>query len=442
LDYADQAVFLLLRATGSESVAQLVWIYERPVDVARLERFHGNLGFGLLGRCIQPSRVPFGRHRWVAATGPWSPLAISEKSRPRDELGDWLDERAQLSVDPEVGPGWHLGAASFSDGSTAVTLVASHCLVDGMGLVQTAIDAIDSAPRDLNLPSPGQRTKWRGIRADLRETVRSLPDMGKAIAAGARLAIGRRHQESTPKAAKPTIGGPASRADVFAPAIVVFVDAVEWDTRAESLDGNNHSLVAGFAAKLAENFGRTRRSDGAVTLIIPVSDRADNETRANAVTLGHASLDPGPVTTSLAEARSVIRDALKSVREVPDESLQMLPLVPFVPKFVVARGADVMFGFATDLPVSASNLGDVDSRALRADGTEAELFFGRGVDSRVPMSVLEQRRGFLTVVCMRAAGKVALSIVAYQPGAENSKSRLRQLARRTLDEFDLIGTIA
>ncbi len=35
------------------------------------------------------------------------------------------------------------------------------------------------------------------------------------------------------------------------------------------------SLVAGFAGKLAQNLGRTRDSDGAVTLMIPVSERDD-----------------------------------------------------------------------------------------------------------------------------------------------------------------------
>ena len=65
LDYADQGLFLALRATGQESVAQIVWIYTHPVDVERLKRFYANLGYGLLGRRVEPSPVLFGRHRWV-----------------------------------------------------------------------------------------------------------------------------------------------------------------------------------------------------------------------------------------------------------------------------------------------------------------------------------------------------------------------------------------
>lgn len=64
-----------------------------------------------------------------------------------------------------------------------------------------------------------------------------------------------------------------------------------------------------------------------------------------------------------------------------------------------------MFGFAAELPVSASNLGDIDPTVLRADGTEAEGFVIRGVDGRVSRAVLEKRRGFLTVICARAGGR-------------------------------------
>ncbi|CNK78347.1 Uncharacterised protein [Mycobacterium tuberculosis] len=36
---------------------------------------------------------------------------------------------------------------------------------------------------------------------------------------------------------------------------------------------------------------------------------------------------------------------------------------------------------------------------------------------------------------------MSISVVAYQPGGENSKSALRELAARTLAEFGLTGVI-
>ena len=38
-------------------------------------------------------------------------------------------------------------------------------------------------------------------------------------------------------------------------------------------------------------------------------------------------------------------------------------------------------------------------------------------------------------------GKIFITVDAYQPGAENTKPALRELAARTLAEFDLTGEI-
>jgi len=439
LDYADQGLFLALRATGQESVAQLVWLYTHPVDVAQLRRFHTNLGYGLLGRRIEPSPLPFGRHRWVWSPGPSAPFHFAESPRPRSEFTDWVDECSQVAVDPERGPGWQLAAARFDDGSTAVSLVASHCLVDGMGLIETVIDAVRNQPRDMGLPGAGSRSKARAIAADLRQTIRSVPEALRALVVATRLAIQNRPKGSQKKSVSVVPGGGSE--EVFAPAVVAFVDVDSWDARAVELGGNSHSLVAGFAARLALNMGRVHAEDGTVKLIIPVNERAAGDTRANAVTLGYASLDPTGVTSSLAEARGVIRTALTALRTGPEEAFEALPLTPFVPKRAVVGGADAMFGFAAELPVSASNLGDIDPTALRADGTEAEWFLIRGVDGRVPREVLERRRGFLTVLCSRAAGKVTLPVIAYRPSGLNSKDALQDVVSRTLGEFGLTATI-
>jgi len=59
----------------------------------------------------------------------------------------------------------------------------------------------------------------------------------------------------------------------------------------------------------------------------------------------------------------------------------------------------------------------------------------------VPRDVLEKRRGFLTVLCSRAAGKVALPVIAYRPGGLNSRDALHEVVSRTLGEFSLTATI-
>jgi hypothetical protein len=441
LSYLDQALFLGLRATGQAAVMQCVWIYEHAVDLDGLRRFHRNFGYGIAGRRIEPSPLPFGRHRWVSSLGPPADIDIDETPRPREELSDWADERVQLPIDPEHGPGWHLGVQRFTDGATAVSLVGSHCLGDGSGALLTVYNAVTGNLLDFGYEPPGSRTTMRGIASDLRQVVRDAPEIGRTLRAAAKVAF-RRRGELTPKRSTdpaPVFGADAER-HVVVPAVSAWVDVDHWDARAEALNGNNHSLLAGFAAKLGQKMGRHRDEDGAVPLIIPINDRTLEDTRANAVMLANACVDPTDVTSDLSHARAAVKAALTAMRETPDETLALLPLTPFIPKAAVRKTADVAFGFS-GLPVSCSNVGDLPSEILRIDGTEAEYAMLRGIDRHIPRRVLEERRGLLTVVGGRIGGKVTIAVVGYQPGEENSKSRLRELVAATLSDFGLRGVI-
>lgn len=65
----------------------------------------------------------------------------------------------------------------------------------------------------------------------------------------------------------------------------------------------------------------------------------------------------------------------------------------------------------------------------------------RGVDQHVTRRVLEERHGLLTVVSGRIDGTVSMTVVGYQPGAENSKARLREWVETALDELGITGLI-
>ena len=210
------------------------------------------------------------------------------------------------------------------------------------------------------------------------------------------------------------------------PAISIFVDQQDWDARAKSLNGNSYSLFAGFAAKLAEQMGRVG-PDGAVTLNVALNDRTSlDDTRAHAMLFAPVKLDPAPVTTDLTDARIVIRQALKTARETPDETLQLLPLVPYVPRRALKRVVEQFLGSGAELPVSCSNLGDLHPAVARLDGTDAEYVMLRGVDQNVLRADIERAGGQLVVVAGRIGGKVSVTVVAYQVGAQNSKDWLRR----------------
>ncbi len=438
--YPDHALFVALRGAGQGAVMQAIWVYPRAVDLAAIGRFHRNLYDGLLGRHIERSPLPFGRHRWVAALGGEDNFDVADRPRNRDELFDWADEQVELPLDPEWGPAWRLGVQPFTDGSTAVSMVVSHCIADGTGSVLAALEAMNGVRRDLGYPRPRSRPRSRALRADLRQLRRDLPDIARTAAAAARVAFRRRHDLARPVA--PVASAATTGQSVLVPTASVFIDVGAWDSRADQLGGNSFSLAAGFAGKLAQNLGRVRASDGIVTLMIPVNEREDLEnTGGNVVSIAHVSFDPATVAEDLTGPRSAIRVGLRKAREEPDEMVGLLPLIPFVPKRGLAKMVDVAFGFSVDLPVSCSNLGDVPAEILRVDGTAADHLIFRGVDRNVSRTTLDRRGGLLTVASARMAGKIVLTVISYQPGGDNTHSGLRAVIARTLDEFGLAGEV-
>lgn len=443
LSFIDQAGFQLLRATGRHQLMQVIWIYEHAIDMDGLRRFHRNFGYGLAGRRIERSRLPFGRHRWVACPGPQSGLAVATVPRPRGEVSDWADEQVRLPIDPEHGPAWHMSVLPMTDGSTAVSLVASHHIGDGIGGVLTLMDAVAGSKRQFGFPPPQSQTTRRAVATDLRQTVRDLPELGRTAGKAVKL-LRRRGAELVRSARTEQTPEPRTNATgpVSVPAISVYVDLDDWDRRATDLGGNSYSLLAGFGARLGERMNRANAESGTVTLSIALNDRTSlDDSRALAMTFASASVDPGPCTTDLAGVRATIRQAIDTARSTTDETLELLPLIPLVPKRALQGLGGLFFGSPADLPVYCSNLGDVDPAVGRADGTDAEYVVMRGVDQNVTRRDIESMGGQLVLVSARVNGKISIGVVAYQLDAENSKTRLRELAALTLKDFGLAGVI-
>jgi len=433
----DEALVRANRATGRVQLIKCLWVYEHPVDMDAVRRFHRNFGYGCAGRRVERSPRPFGRYRWVSALGPAAPLYVNTDPLPREQISDWADQWAQVPIDPETGPGWQMAVQSFSDGVTAICLVGSHCLGDGVAALLAVGTAAAGANIDIGYPPPLSRRTGRAIAADLRETIRGLPEIGRAARKAVKvLRAGDQQAATNPKPVRPPVADPDEL--VIVPAITTYVDLAEWDARAEALGGNGYSLLAAVSAKLGERMGR-RNPDGNVSLLIAISDRtSETDVRANAMTLVNAKVDPTDVTKDLSATRSTLRTALKSAKDQPDEILELMPLTPLVPKRLVKKVADMMIA-SDDMPVVCSNMGDLPPVLTSVDGTEAEYTSFYGVDQATPRGELEHGDGQLVVVSGRISGKIIIGIVAYQSGAENTKTRLRELTAETLAEFDLTG---
>lgn len=439
----DQAFYAGHRAASQREVMQVGWLYQRAVDIDGLKRFRDNLSHGLLGRLIERSPLPFGRHRWVCDPRP-AEVDIAASARPRAELGDWLDEQTQLSLDPESGPGWRISAVPLTDGSTAVSLVVSHYVLDGIGAALAVTEAILGVTRDLGYPPPRSRTRLRALVQDAGETVRDAPAVGRAFVAAVKEA--RRHQQGVDRSepSRPTTV-PASNADdpVTAPSTFIQIKLDEWHARAETLGGTNGALAAAFTAKLDEHMGRQHGDYSDVPMLLPVNGRTSlDDVRAVAVSFARVHIDPAGVATDLRGARDAIRDALKTCRETPDEASKLVALTPFTPKRAWRHLID--YGLNDpEQPAVCSVLIDAGPDAIRPDGTLCDGSFVRGASQhltqRWPERVGSQLHVYFgTAVELNIA---SICICAYHPNSVTTRAALRELAAQTLAEFDLIGEI-
>ncbi len=433
LDLYDQTMFLGERATGSTSLLQCVWVYDRGVDLDGLRRFQRRLQRGRLSRRIERSPLPFGRHRWVAC-GDRPELEVAAP-RPRKEFDAWLQEQANTPVDAERGPGWHLSVLPFTDGGAGVSLVTTHCLTDGVGLCEALADAASGRREPIGWPAAGSRPPWRAVREDASQTMRDLPGIGRAIVAAAQFA---RHSGGT-RSAAPAPGRPAG-ADEFVtlPTATVFVDAAEWDARAGSLGGTSNTLLAGLAARLAQLTGRLA-ADGSVDLTLPVNERTTGDTRANAITNVDFTVDPARATTDLRGIRAAVKQALIRSNEECNERFALLPIVPLLPQWLARRLVGVSASSASS--VVSSNLGAVKPATNRPDGTDADHFVMKSLGPGVTKAVIHRLGGLLVLLSGRTRGRVFVSVLAYQPNGVNSNPILQQRLSEAMDDFLLSATI-
>ena len=435
IDYMDQASFLGLRALGHAPVIQWTWIYRRDVDLDGLRRFHHNLGRGLLGRRIERSPLPFGRHRWITCRGP-ADIAIASESRSNRDVQAWLDEQAALPIDPEHGPSWRLALLPLIEGGAVVTLVASHTVVDGVGLVIAVTEAATGITRDLDYPAAGSRTKRQALLEDSRAVVRDVPGMAKSLLSTVKMA-GKNRADIVAKKPRATSAAVEPMRTVIVPAVTVHVDIGQWDERAASLGGTANSLSLGFAARLGYRLGWVAE-DGSVTISVPVNERLPEDNRGNALTAVTLIADPHTVATDLAGVRSGLKTALTDLADTRNELLAALPLTPLVPRSAARRVEGLVLKSKV---IGSSHVGDLDPAANRPDGTDADSFAARMAE-HITSDHLRRVGGiFFPLVAGRVHGEVWVSIGFCNADGTTTREQLTEVAVLTLADFRMTGTV-
>lgn len=328
---------------------QCLWIYDREVSLDRLTRTCDRLAELSVNRLIEPSPLPFGRPRWVRAEGAAVPVFEPRALRPRQELMRWADACAHTPIDPVNGPAWHLTVQRFDDGTTAVSLVASHLLFDGMA----AMRAIETAVGDTALRSDYQRRGERrpaiGALADLRQAVADAP---RTLAAAGRLAAARLGERRVRAEAGPaaTLSAADARQVVPLVSVAALIDEEAWNRRAFDLHGHPVLLLPAVTARIAAHMGRLRPSDGSASLVMPVDRRGDDrDDRALAIAFAQLGVDPERARTDLRQVEAAVKAGLRESRQAPDALERLLPMVAWMPQRATRAIIDGLFSYADQL---------------------------------------------------------------------------------------------
>jgi hypothetical protein len=220
--------------------------------------------------------------------------------------------------------------------------------------------------------------------------------------------------------------------------VAASIDVATFDDKVAELGGTRNAFVAALAARLGHALGRVA-DDGMVMLTFPVSERTDGDTRGNALNVITVTVDPDTVLADLAPLRKAVKEALVEMQASRDAMMAPLPLIPFVPKFLMATVEKAVL--QEGRPIGCSNAGDMPPALSRIDGTEADFFIGRMIENGVTEAAFARRGGHLALGVTITAGLVAISIASWKVGGPNSAPALADAVAKAFADFGLAPNI-
>ncbi|WP_126256648.1 hypothetical protein [Bradyrhizobium sp. LVM 105] len=431
LCYMDQASFVGLRALGRGPALQVTWLYPHAIDEAAVAQFSERLARGLLGRLLQRSPLPWGRHRWVANPAP-GPVAWFRDPLPHEFLHKLRRKLLDLPVDPERGPGWRLAVQALEGDGCALTMLVSHTIADMQATSQAIADAVAGRRIEHGFPAPSWRWSPARLARDSVESLRALPGVSRAV-----VALARRSRKGRAR----SNSGPRSR-DGLEPAVDVplvqaLIDAGACQQRASDLGVASNTLIMAFVARLAFRMGRVDPS-GRVKLVLPVSDRHSGDRRGNALRSITVMADPDTCRNDPRALQRDLKAALASLIRNGDDLSPLFPLIPYVPLWL-ARGLE-REALGADLPVGCSLVGELPLDVNRPCG-EA-LLLQLSLLERYTELELERLGGLLFIGCYRVGKQLSCTVSGYVPGRVTTRAELMPFVRDALADMDLRGTIS
>lgn len=433
LCYMDQASFLALRALGRQPMGLITWVYPHAVDEASIETFRRSLTEGLAARLLQRSPLPWGRHRWVANPVP-APVTWSRTPLPVDKLQAWRGSLVELPVDPEHGPGYRIAVQALADGSTAVSIFASHTLGDGHAGLLAIADAVAGRPFPHCFPAASRRWSVSRLARDTVESVQALPDAARALAA-----FLSRPRQQAPRPAHAAITGqpdPAAGLAVRVPVVQLVFDAAAFEARAAQLGVKGGILVMTLATNVAARMGRVD-AQGRVKLVLPVSERKPGDSRGNALRSVSVLVEPAQTLGDPRTLQRSLRNAQAAFLRQGDELSTLLPLVPYVPLWLMRRMERMALG--TDLPVGCSLFGELPAELRGPCGEPSQLWISP--IERFDEATLTALGGQLFVEGYSLGGRMFATVSGYAPGRVTTRDALLPVVCGALGELGMEGIV-
>jgi diacylglycerol O-acyltransferase / wax synthase len=435
LCYMDQGSFLGLRALGRGPALHLTWLYPHAIDEAAVRQFSERLTQGLLGRLLQRSPLPWGRHRWVANPVP-GPVTWFRDPLPNERLPELGRVLLDLPVDPERGPGWRLAVQALEGGGCALTMLVSHTIADMQAATQAIADAVAGRCLDLGLPAPSWRGSPMMLARDGVESLRALPDVGRAL-----LVLLRRSRKGRAALSRSNFRARNSRdyleQAVHVPLVHVVMNAGACRQRASELGVASKTLIMAFAARLAFRMGRVNAS-GRVKLVLPVSDRYPGDRRGNALRSVTVMADSDTCRYDPRDLQRDLKAALVSLIRHGDDLSPLFPLIPYVPLRLARHLEQAALG--ADLPVGCS-LGDELAPGTSRPCGEASVL-QLSLLEHYTVSDLERLGGVLFIPCYRVGERLFLTVSGYVPDRATTRAQLMPFVRDALSDMDLCGTLS
>ncbi|WP_280443980.1 hypothetical protein [Nocardia brasiliensis] len=274
---------LLFERTGIQMPIQVLWIVPHTIDPTQLAALADRIATGALGVRWTPARVPLARPVWTSSR--LQPeISIGAEIAAGDQCR-WADhEIATAQLDLRAGRGWRLAMAPVADGSSVVSLVVSHSITDGQGVIV----AVDAATRGEPTPATTSRP---GVLDDLCDAVSAGAREYLAIATATATQFGTLHRPAA-------VLGNALRVLTHGtvvperpiPANIIFtLPTGDLTDLADTHAGTSTGLSVAIVANVVRALTATRH--GTTTVAVPVSHRIDGDpSAANLITTGVVDL--------------------------------------------------------------------------------------------------------------------------------------------------------